>query len=172
MPAIETTPELVRDVYQRLERNVEIIRGRLDRPLTYAEKIFLGHLADPSGAELRPGRSYMDTRPDRIAMQDATAQMALLQFMLAGREETAVPTTVHCDHLIQAHQGADEDMETAQVTKSVAPAAASSAADASACARASSIRAGSVMARALKPPVRTRPCSASVSTRSAGSVGR
>ena len=106
MGAIETTPELVGSVYESLERNVAVVRERLARPLTYAVKIFLGHLADPAATEIAPGRSYVQTCPDRIAMQDATAQMALLQFMLAGREETAVPTTVHCDHLIQARVGA------------------------------------------------------------------
>jgi aconitate hydratase len=116
MPAIETTPEWVRDVYARLERNVETVRRRLGRPLTYAEKVFLGHLADPASESLDPGRSYVGLRPDRVAMQDATAQMALLQFMLAGRDETAVPTTVHCDHLIQAHVGARKDMQTATHT--------------------------------------------------------
>jgi len=113
MPRIETTPELVRSAYARLERNIAVIRSRLERPLTYAEKIFLGHLARPEKAELSPGRSYTETTPDRVAMQDATAQMALLQFMLAGRGETAVPTTVHCDHLIQAHVGADSDLRIA-----------------------------------------------------------
>ena len=114
MPAIETTPELVRSVYDRLARNVERLRARLGRPLSYAEKVFLGHLADPERAEIAPGRSYMDTQPDRVAMQDATAQMALMQFMLTERDETAVPTTVHCDHLIQAHAGAASDMRVAQ----------------------------------------------------------
>jgi aconitate hydratase len=113
MPEIETTPELVRRSYQSLARNVATLRGRLARPLSYAEKVFLGHLADPAGAGLEPGESYADTRPDRVAMQDATAQMAVLQFMLAGRSETAVPTTIHCDHLIQAHVGASADMQTA-----------------------------------------------------------
>ena len=114
MPAIETTPELVRSVYARLARNQGSLRRRLGRPLTYAEKIFLGHLADPEHAEIAPGRSYLETRPDRVAMQDATAQMALLQFMLTERDETAVPTTVHCDHLIQAYSGAASDMRVAQ----------------------------------------------------------
>ncbi|MDJ0847090.1 MAG: aconitate hydratase [Myxococcota bacterium] len=116
MPAIETTPELVRSTYETLERNLAVVRRRLDRPLTYAEKVFFGHLADAEAAELEPGRSYTDTRPDRIAMQDATAQMALLQFMLAGRDETAVPTTVHCDHLIQAYVGANSDLKMAGET--------------------------------------------------------
>jgi aconitate hydratase len=113
MPPIDTTAALVRGVYDRLERNLEIVRRRLDRPLTYAEKVFLGHLADPETEELAPGTSYVATRPDRVAMQDATAQMALLQFMLAGKDTTAVPTTVHCDHLIQAHVGAAGDLALA-----------------------------------------------------------
>jgi len=114
MPVIETTPTLVQRVYETISRNVETARRRLGRPLTYAEKVFLGHLADPEGEELEPGRSYVGLRPDRVAMQDATAQMALLQFMLAGMDETAVPSTVHCDHLIQAHVGAAADMDSAR----------------------------------------------------------
>ena len=113
MPPIDTTVALVRGVYDRLERNLEVVRRRLGRPLSYAEKVFLGHLADPEGEELEPGRSYVATRPDRVAMQDATAQMALLQFMLAGKDATAIPTTVHCDHLIQAHVGAVGDLAQA-----------------------------------------------------------
>jgi aconitate hydratase len=113
MPAIETTPALVRGAYATLARNVATIRRRLGRSLTGAEKIFLGHLDDAERAELAPGAAYVATRPDRVAMQDATAQMALLQFMLAGRDETAVPTTVHCDHLIQARVGAGPDLAAA-----------------------------------------------------------
>ncbi len=116
MPAIETTATLVRETYGRLHEQLDVIRDRLGRPLTYAEKVLLGHLDDPKGQELVPGDSYLLLRPDRVAMQDATAQMALLQFMQAGRDETAVPTTVHCDHLIQAYQGADADMRTARTT--------------------------------------------------------
>ena len=116
MAAIETTPELVRNTYAKIRANLTIVRERLGRPMTYAEKILLGHLDDPRGQELSPGDSYLLLRPDRVAMQDATAQMALLQFMQAGRNETAVPSTVHCDHLIQAYQGADADMATARTT--------------------------------------------------------
>ncbi len=116
MSEIETTAALVGGVYDRLQRNVEVVRERLGRSLTYAEKVLLGHLADPRGQELAPGKAYIELRPDRVAMQDATAQMALLQFMSSGKDETAVPTTVHCDHLIQAHKGAADDMETARVT--------------------------------------------------------
>jgi len=113
---IETTAALVQGAYDRTARNLEIIRERLGRPLSYAEKVLLGHLDDPKGQELEPGESYLLLRPDRIAMQDATAQMALLQFMQAGRDAAAVPSTVHCDHLIQAHHGAAEDMESAKTT--------------------------------------------------------
>jgi aconitate hydratase len=116
MPAIETTPALVSRVYTTLARNLETARRRLGRPLSFAEKVFLGHLADPARQELEPGHAYALLHPDRVAMQDATAQMAVLQFMLAGRNETAVPTTVHCDHLILAHVGAAQDMQTAQMT--------------------------------------------------------
>jgi aconitate hydratase len=116
MPAIETTPDLVRSVYQRLERNIAVIRRRLGRPLTYGEKILLGHLANPSEQELDPGSAYLELRPDRVAMQDATAQMALLQFISSGKAESAVPTTVHCDHLIQAYRGAMADMQSATQT--------------------------------------------------------
>ncbi len=116
MATIETTPEFVRNVYAKVGENLEIVRERLGRPMTYAEKVLLGHLDDPRNQELRPGDSYLLLRPDRVAMQDATAQMALLQFMQAGRNETAVPTTVHCDHLIQAWRGANADIETARKT--------------------------------------------------------
>src|SRR3990170_4110472 len=84
---------------------------RLGRPLTLAEKILVNHLRDAGGQELERGRSYADFDPDRVAMQDATAQMALLQFMTAGLSEVAVPSTVHCDHLIQARVGAGADLE-------------------------------------------------------------
>ena len=85
----------------------------LGRPLTLAEKILLNHLRDAEGPRIERGRSYTDFDPDRVAMQDATAQMALLQFMTAGLPEVAVPTTVHCDHLIQAKAGADIDLKFA-----------------------------------------------------------
>ena len=88
-------------------------RQRLGRPLTLTEKILINHLSDPAGQELERGRSYADFQPDRVAMQDATAQMALLQFMTAGLPQTAVPSTVHCDHLILAKVGARIDMGVA-----------------------------------------------------------
>ncbi|MFV2073758.1 MAG: aconitate hydratase [Thermoanaerobaculales bacterium] len=113
MPPIETTPELVQAVFDTTRERLAIVRRRLGRALTLAEKVVFGHLADPEGQELERGEAYLQLRPDRVAMQDATAQMALLQFMLSGRDTTAVPSTVHCDHLILAHSGADEDVKAA-----------------------------------------------------------
>jgi aconitate hydratase len=100
-------------VYARLPERVALGRRRLGRPLTLAEKILVNHLRDAGGQELERGRSYADFDPDRVAMQDATAQMALLQFMTAGLPQVAVPSTVHCDHLIQARVGADADLDRA-----------------------------------------------------------
>ncbi len=111
MAKIETTPELVTQVYAKTRKNLEIIRKRLNRPLTLAEKIVYGHLDDPQNQELNRGKSFLMLRPDRVAMQDATAQMAMLQFMLSGRDEAEVPSTVHCDHLILAYKGASEDLK-------------------------------------------------------------
>ena len=114
MVAIESTPEFVAESYARTRANLEIVRGRLGRPLNLTEKILYGHLDDPHGEDLVAGQSYLQLKPDRIAMQDATAQMALLQFMLAGKDSVAVPTTVHCDHLIQARTGARQDLAAAE----------------------------------------------------------
>ncbi|NDH19635.1 MAG: aconitate hydratase, partial [Actinobacteria bacterium] len=108
-----TPLDLVRGVYATLPERVAIGRRRLERPLTLAEKILINHLDDPEGQDLGRGESYADLRPDRVAMQDATAQMALLQFMTAGLDEAAVPSTVHCDHLIQAKVGAAIDLGVA-----------------------------------------------------------
>lgn len=114
MAVTATTPiELVHQVYDRLAQRADLGRRRLGRPLTLTEKILFNHLDDPETAGIERGRSYTDFRPDRVAMQDATAQMALLQFMTAGLPEVAVPTTVHCDHLIQAHDGAAKDLAAA-----------------------------------------------------------
>jgi aconitate hydratase len=100
--------------YEKMAENIKIVRERLGRPLTYAEKIVYGHLADPKGQEIARGQSYLNLHPDRVACQDATAQMALLQFMSAGLPTVAVPTTVHCDHLIQAQTGAENDLPRAK----------------------------------------------------------
>lgn len=90
------------------------VRARLGKPLTLAEKIVYSHVDDPEGQPLERGKSYLMLRPDRVAMQDATAQMALLQFMSSGLSEAAVPSTVHCDHLIQAEVGREADLLKAQ----------------------------------------------------------
>jgi len=113
MHLIDSTPEYVLSIYEQMERRLATVRRRLNRPLTLSEKIMLGHLDDPGCKDLEPGRSYLMLRPDRVAMQDATAQMALLQFVQAGRKRVAVPTTVHCDHLIQARAGASSDLTAA-----------------------------------------------------------
>jgi aconitate hydratase len=113
MAKIETTPELAQEVYKKTAQRLTVIRKRLNRPLTLAEKVLFGHLDDPENQDLERGKSFLLLRPDRVAMQDATAQMALLQFMLAGKDEAAVPTTVHCDHLIRAQVGKEKDMSTA-----------------------------------------------------------
>src|SRR5918996_4517243 len=114
MAVSATTPiHLVDQVYARLPERVALGRERLGRPLTFAEKVLVNHLREPHSQQLERGRSYADFDPDRVAMQDATAQMALLQFMTAGLPEAAVPTTVHCDHLIQAKAGANVDLKFA-----------------------------------------------------------
>lgn len=87
----------------------------LQRPLTLSEKIVYGHLDDPANQDIERGKSYLRLRPDRVACQDATAQMALLQFMSAGIPTVAVPSTVHCDHLIEAQKGGPKDLAKANV---------------------------------------------------------
>ncbi|WP_413577788.1 aconitate hydratase [Bdellovibrio sp. HCB290] len=113
---IETTPEMVQNVYKKTAERIAVVGKRLNRPLTLGEKILFGHLDDPQNQELVRGESFLLLRPDRVAMQDATAQMALLQFMLANKDEAAVPSTVHCDHLIQAYKGSGVDMTVANQT--------------------------------------------------------
>ena len=108
-----TPIELVNGVYSRLADRVALGRKRLGRNLTLTEKILINHLSAPETQDMERGRSYADFAPDRVAMQDATAQMALLQFMTAGLPTTAVPSTVHCDHLILAKVGAKADMDSA-----------------------------------------------------------
>ncbi len=105
---------LVESVYDHLAARVEIGRRRLGRGLTLAEKILVNHLDDPETQSLERGKAYADLRPDRVAMQDATAQMALLQFMTAGLPQVRVPSTVHCDHLISARVDAKTDLEVAE----------------------------------------------------------
>ena len=105
--------DAVRKLYAAYPQRVAALRRRLGRPLTLSEKILYAHLDDPGGGDLERGKSFLLLRPDRVAMQDATAQMAILQFISSGRPNVAVPTTVHCDHLITGRVGAKADLEIA-----------------------------------------------------------
>jgi aconitate hydratase A / 2-methylisocitrate dehydratase len=111
MVTIESTPELAATVYETMARNLAPVRRRLGRPLTLADKVLLGHLDDPGHQELEPGKSYLFLRPDRVVLQDVLGQTAMLQFMQTRREKVAVPTTVHCDHLIQARVEGGADLQ-------------------------------------------------------------
>jgi aconitate hydratase len=106
--------DLIKKVYSTMPERVVEARKTLGKPLTLAEKILYNHLWENTGnSNFERGQTYVDFAPDRVAMQDATAQMALLQFMQAGKSKVAVPSTVHCDHLIQAKTGADTDLKSA-----------------------------------------------------------
>jgi aconitate hydratase len=112
--------DLIKKVYAAMPEKVAEARKLVGRPLTLAEKILYAHLFVPAEKAYERGVDYVDFTPDRVAMQDATAQMALLQFMTCGRAKVAVPSTVHCDHLIQAKTGAREDLKTAnEINKEV-----------------------------------------------------
>ena len=110
MVRIESTPEMVAKTYAASQRNLEVVRRRLGRPLTLADKVLLGHLDDPERGDLEPGASYLDLRPDRVALQDVLGQTVMLSFMQTRKARTAVPTTVHCDHLIQARVEGGSDL--------------------------------------------------------------
>jgi aconitate hydratase len=105
--------DLIKKVYAAMPAKIEAARNLIGRPLTFSEKILYSHLSQPPVKVHARGKDYVDFAPDRVAMQDATAQMALLQFMTAGRSTVAVPSTVHCDHLIQAKVGAKQDLKSA-----------------------------------------------------------
>ena len=107
---IESTHEMAAAVYGRMTSNLNIARRRLNRPLTLADKILLGHLDDPEGQELTPGESYLMLRPDRVVFQDVLGQTGMLQFMQTGRQKVAVPATIHCDHLIRARVEGTQDL--------------------------------------------------------------
>jgi aconitate hydratase len=111
---IGTTPELVSGVYKKLEENVSKYRKLINRPLTLAEKILAGHLEEIDTAKnFESGKSYVFLKPDRVALQDVTGQMVILQFMQSGLKRVTLPSTVHCDHLIQARVGSEEDTRLA-----------------------------------------------------------
>ena len=112
--AIETTPEMVKKVYEKLDKNISKFRTTVNRPLTLTEKILAGHLEDEFlDKNLDEKKNYVFLRPDRVALQDVTGQMVMLQFMQAGLKSVALPTTVHCDHLIQARNEGKEDTKLA-----------------------------------------------------------
>jgi aconitate hydratase len=110
--------EVIGKFYREYPGKIAEIRKIAGRPLTLAEKILYSHLCESSAKMFSRGIDYVDFAPDRVAMQDATAQMAMLQFMMAGRDHSAVPASIHCDHLILAKDGADVDLASANVTNS------------------------------------------------------
>lgn len=110
MVEIAATPEMAAKIYGRMEQTLAVVRDRLGRPLTLTEKVLLGHLDDPAAQDLQPGHSYLALRPDRVVFQDVLGQSGLLQFMQTGRTRVAVPTTIHCDHLIQARGDGNADL--------------------------------------------------------------
>src|SRR3989344_6579504 len=110
---IETTSELVSKVYQKTKKNLSNFRKIVGKPLTLTEKILAGHLVEIEEKNLDEGSNYVYLNPDRVALQDVTGQMVLLQFMQADLKQTAIPTTVHCDHLIRAKVGGEADTKTA-----------------------------------------------------------
>ncbi|XP_033197772.1 aconitate hydratase, mitochondrial-like [Bombus vosnesenskii] len=100
--------------YDKLEEKLKVVKKRLTRPLTLSEKVLYSHLDEPDKQEIVRGTSYLRLRPDRVAMQDATAQMAMLQFISSGLPKVAVPSTIHCDHLIEAQMGGEKDLKRAK----------------------------------------------------------
>ena len=114
MTTIDSTPDMAARVYEAAERNLAQVRQRLRRPLTLSEKVLLGHLDDAATQDLEPGVSCLSLRPDRVVFQDALAQSALLQFAQTRRQRVALPTTIHCDHLIQARHDGVSDLNEAR----------------------------------------------------------
>ena len=110
MLTIESNPAMTANVYATMARNLEIVRRQLNRPLTLADKLLLGHLDDPERQALERGHSYLLLRPDRVVLQDVLGQTGMLQFMQTRRDRVAVPTTIHCDHLIQARVAGEADL--------------------------------------------------------------
>ena len=110
MITIESTPEMAARVYATMAKNLKVVRRRLGKPLTLADKVLLGHLDNPERQDMEPGKSYLFLRPDRVVFQDVLGQTGLLQFMQTRRDRVAVPTTVHCDHLIQARVEGGQDL--------------------------------------------------------------
>lgn len=110
MTQVESTPEMAARIYATMEKNLAVLGRRLARPLTLTDKLLLGHLDDPERQELEPGKSQLALRPDRVVLQDVLGQTAFLQFAQTGRDRVAIPTSVHCDHLVHARAGARTDL--------------------------------------------------------------
>ncbi|MCH9009013.1 MAG: aconitate hydratase [Chloroflexi bacterium] len=110
MVTIESTPEFVSNVYRKMESNLEVVRRTLGGPMGLADKVLLSHLDDPNTTDLTPGESYINLRPDRVLLQDVLGQTGMLQFMQTKMDKIAVPTTIHCDHLIQAREDGVSDL--------------------------------------------------------------
>ena len=111
MVSIESTPQFVSDVYRRMERTLEVVRRRVGKPMGMAHKVLLSHLDDPADQELESGKSYLLLKPDRVIFQDVLGQTGMLQFMQTGQARTAVPATIHCDHLVQARVEGQADLQ-------------------------------------------------------------
>ena len=111
MVIIESTPEFVSQTYTKMDHTLELVRDKLNRPLTLADKILLGHLENVSIQNMEIGKSYLSLKPDRVALQDVLGQTVMLSFMQTMKSQTSVPTTVHCDHLIQARSEGKRDLK-------------------------------------------------------------
>lgn len=111
MRNLDSTPQFVSRVYETMQANLQVVRQKLGRPLTLSDKILLSHLDNPEKQEMISGQSYLHVRPDRVVLQDVLGQSAMLQFMQTGRKEVAIPTTIHCDHLIEARVAGDLDLK-------------------------------------------------------------
>ena len=111
MESIDSTPDFVAATYARMSENISILRDRLQRPLGLADKVLLSHLDDAKNQDLVPGSSYLKVRPDRVMLQDVLGQTGMLQFMQTLKPTVAVPTTIHCDHLIQARNEGVQDLK-------------------------------------------------------------
>src|SRR5207245_11059713 len=115
MVTIESTAEMAAKVYETMERNLAIVRRRLGRPLTLADNVLLGNADGPEQQWIEAGKSYLFLRPDRVVLQDVLGQTAMLQFMQTRRQRVAVPTSIHCDHLIQARVEGQADLRESLV---------------------------------------------------------
>jgi aconitate hydratase len=113
MITVESTADMATRLYATMRQHLTVVRRRLQRPLTLADKVLLGHLDAPEEQDLEPGRSYLSLRPDRVVFQDVLGQSAILQFMQTKLRRVAVPTTIHCDHLIQARTSGEADLRAA-----------------------------------------------------------